>query len=809
MKDSPYKRERITLSGQVQGVGFRPFVYRLARDIGLTGWVINDSSGATIEVQGRASQIDLFTCRLMNELPPLASIQKYQRTQLPLCGDEKDFEIRPSQGGEIVDAQVTPDIATCSDCLRELFDPDDPRYHYPFINCTNCGPRYTIIERIPYDRVNTTMSDFPMCKLCASQYNDPADRRFHAQPVACAECGPKCWLIDNRGKQIFCDDPIATAADLIMNGRIVAIKGLGGFHLACRADDEHVVNRLRRRKNRQAKPFALMVANLEKAKEICHVPAEAEKLLTSPQCPICLLERRDDAPIARNVAEGLSTLGIMLPYTPIHHLLFAARDLPALIMTSGNVSEEPLIKDNDDAVAHLGRIADAILVHNRRIQRSIDDSVVQVRTDGSIMIFRRARGYAPRPMRLTFSKDKQSSFISTTHTHKESENLEAKTILAVGAELKNTICILRNDQAIISEHIGDLKDGRAYRHFIRVINDLENLFDLSPDIVAADMHPQYLSTVYALDRSAGKLAGRKPLPIIRIQHHHAHAAACMAEHGFDGEAVALICDGTGYGSDGAVWGCEVMKVSLVDFVRLGYLRYFLLPGGDAASIETARPALALLRDALGKEFANTLIVKNLNLDERKLHAIIEQMDKGLNCPKSSSLGRLFDAIAALCGLASENRYEGEAPMLLEAAIEKGIDDEYPFAISQDEPFQIDVRAMIRQIVEDIIHKVDVGIIAARFHNTAASFLYASAMRAVENTSLKTVVLSGGCFANQYLTLRLVNSLQSQGLEVLTHRQIPCNDGGISLGQAVIADSRVKQKVEIAKWSKQNVPGDTC
>jgi len=808
VKDLSYKRERFKLSGQVQGVGFRPFVYRLAKDMGLAGWVINDASGATIEVQGRAGQIDEFARRLLDELPPLGEIQSCTRSELPPQQGQESFEIRPSRGGEIVDAQVTPDIATCSDCLRELFDPNDPRFHYPFINCTNCGPRYTIIERIPYDRVNTTMSDFPMCRLCASQYRDPADRRFHAQPVACAECGPKCWLIDNRGKQIFCDDPIATAADLIMNGRIVAIKGLGGFHLACRADDEHVVNRLRRRKNRQAKPFALMVANLEKAKEICHVPAEAEKLLTSPQCPICLLERRSNAPIARNVAEGLDSLGVMLPYTPLHHLLFAARDLPALIMTSGNVSEEPLVKDNDDAIAHLGQIADAILVHNRRIQRSIDDSVVQVRTDGSIMISRRARGYAPRPMRLTFSKGKQSSFTSMTHTHKESENLKAKTILAVGAELKNTICILRNEQAIISEHIGDLKDGRVYRHFITIINDLEKLFDLLPDLIVADMHPQYLSTVYALDRSAGKLAGRKPLPIIRVQHHHAHAAACMAEHGFDGEAIALICDGTGYGSDGAVWGCEVMKVSLVDFVRLGHLRYFLLPGGDAASIETARPALALLRDALGKEFVNTPIAKNLGVYERKLHPIIEQMDKGLNCPKSSSLGRLFDAVAALCGLASENRYEGEAPMLLEAAIEKGIDDEYPFTISQDEPFQIDVRAMIRQIVEDIIHKVDVGIIATRFHNTVASFLFASAMRAVENTGLNTVVLSGGCFANQYLTLKLVNLLQSQGLEVLTHREIPCNDGGISLGQAVIADSRVRRGMEIAKWSKQNVPGNT-
>ncbi|MDY7011464.1 MAG: carbamoyltransferase HypF, partial [Planctomycetota bacterium] len=481
MEKDDLKRERFDLSGQVQGVGFRPYAWRLAVSGGLSGFVINDASGAIIEVQGRTDELDRFINRLMDELPPLAEVNRCSRTEIPVRAGEKAFEIRPSLGGELTDAQVTPDTAVCDDCMSEMLDKSDPRYRYPFINCTNCGPRYSIIERIPYDRPGTTMTDFAMCDYCVSQYSDPADRRFHAQPIACPHCGPTCSLTDNQGRQISCDDPIAAAADLIRAGQIVAIKGLGGFHLACRADDDHAVRRLRLRKGRDAKPFALMVRDLDQAKQLCDFDDDAEELLSGPVRPICLLRRRADAPVAESVAPGFTTLGVMLPYTPLHHLLFDCNSpetpnakkcgqepLPALVMTSGNISDEPLVKDNEDAVAHLGRIADAILLHDRRIARSIDDSVVQVRAAGSPSVLRRARGYAPRPVRLTGS------------------GRDTPTILAVGAELKNTVCLYRNGMGVVSEHIGDLKDGRVYRHFMRVISDLENLFDLSPEVIAAD-----------------------------------------------------------------------------------------------------------------------------------------------------------------------------------------------------------------------------------------------------------------------------------------------------------------------------------
>ena len=796
------------MAGQVQGVGFRPYVYRLAVAGGLSGFVINDASGATIEAQGYAGELDRFIRRLPAELPPLAEIVRCGRTELPVQAGEKTFEIRPSLGGELTDAQVTPDTAVCNDCLDEMLDQTDPRYRYPFINCTNCGPRYSIIERIPYDRPNTTMTDFAMCDFCGSQYSDPADRRFHAQPIACPHCGPTCRLTDPRGREIVCDDPISEAADLIRRGQIVAIKGLGGFHLACRADIDHAVRRLRLRKGRDAKPFALMVRDADHARQLCEFNADAEELLAGAVRPICLLRRRADAPVAESVAPGLTTLGVMLPYTPLHYLLFDC-DLPALVMTSGNVSDEPLVRDNEDAVAHLGRIADAILLHDRRIARSIDDSVVQVRAAGPPVVMRRARGYAPRPVRLDFSRTDEDEFPSTSHNRKSKIKnqkspgplpygrgslVSTPTVLAVGAELKNTVCLFKNGRAVVSEHIGDLKDGRVYRHFMRVISDLEALFDLSPEVIAADMHPQYLCTEYAIRRAAGKLTGRPAAALVRVQHHHAHVVSCLAEHGRSDEVIGIACDGAGYGTDGAVWGCEIMRASAAGFVRLGHLRYFRLPGGDAAAIETARPAVSLLMETFGRDFVKMPIVERLG-NERKSTALIEQLSAGVNCPPSSSLGRLFDAVAGMCGLAARNRYEGEAPMLLEGAAEEGVEDEYPFTLTETDlapgaPFEIDYRPMIEGTVRDIASGALVNVVAAKFHNTVAAFLSASARRAGEITGMKTVALSGGCFANRYLSARLVNLLEADGFEVLTHREIPCNDGGIALGQAVIAAKRV-------------------
>jgi len=776
-EENPIRR-RLLIAGQVQGVGFRPFVYRLAAELHLGGWVVNDASGVTIEVQGPQAAVEQFRERLETQLPPLAQIDSCEQADITPTAGEDAFEIRPSAGGELVDAQVTVDTATCDDCLRELADPADERHEYPFINCTNCGPRYTIIRRIPYDRANTTMADFAMCSFCGGQYADPADRRFHAQPVACPACGPTVWLVDTRGRPLRGDDAIGRAADMLKAGRIVAIKGLGGFHIACRADDTHAVNRLRERKRRDAKPFAVMVADIDSARELCDVSDAPAALLAGPVRPIVLLPRLVEGKLAPAIAEGLDTLGIMLPYTPLHHLLFA-RGLGPLVMTSGNYCDEPLVKDNDAALANLARIADALLLHNRDIAHRIDDSVVQLSGD-ELCILRRARGYAPKPLRLTAFVNERAA--------------DTPPILAVGAELKNTICIIRQGRALLSEHIGDLTDGRTYRHFIDVINSLEQLFDAKPELIVADMHPQYLSTDYAVKRSLrdGKLAGREALPIVRVQHHHAHAVGCLAEHGLGGPVIAIVCDGAGYGDDGAVWGCEVLQVDLRSYERLGHLRYMPLIGGDAAATETYRPAIALLHEAFRDSWQRHVKPCRIFADPDQLIAAIAQLHARVNCPASSSLGRLFDAVAGLIGVAAANRFEAEAPMKLEVAADVKVADIYSFRLTGEgqKPFLIDVRPMVEGLVGDLAEKIEVGYIAGKFHNTVARFLAASARRASKQTGLKTVALTGGCFANRRLTTLLLRQLQRDGFEVLTHRTVPCNDGGISLGQAVVAAARV-------------------
>ncbi|MFB3891740.1 MAG: carbamoyltransferase HypF [Phycisphaerae bacterium] len=808
LAETQIRRIRFRINGQVQGVGFRPFVYRLASEMALPGWVINDSRGVTMEVQGRAEDLKRFAGRLKAELPPLAQISRFSEEEIAARLDGGDgfpdkFEIRASDGGEMADAQVTVDTAVCGDCLREMNDPADPRYHYPFINCTNCGPRYTIVTAIPYDRPNTTMTDFPMCPLCRREYTDPANRRFHAQPVACPKCGPGVWLVDSRGVKLSekeCEDPIARTAELLAAGKIVAIKGLGGFHLACRADDDHVVRRLRQRKRRDAKPFALMVADLEVARSICQVTDEAAELLSGHLRPIVILpargadegrtgggeegkiggvlpsslppflrSSRHPVLVAPSVAQGLNTLGIMLPYAPLHFLLFAHKEIARLplVMTSGNYSEEPLVKDNDAAVAHMGRIADFLLLHNRRIERRVDDSVVQLSGDGRLISLRRARGYAPRPVQLGG----------------ELRIASRDPVLAVGGELKNTICLLKGDRAVLSEHIGDLKDGRVYRHFIDTINHLEKLFEVAPATIAADLHPQYLSTEYALHR-----ARKSGLKVVRVQHHYAHVAACMAENGQAGPVIGLACDGTGYGQDGAVWGCEVLKADLRGYERLGHLRYMPLPGGDAAAAQTYRPALSALREAFGDEVAPVLEACRLRAAREEIDATLEQLARGVNCPPSSSLGRWFDAVAGLCGLAEANLFEGQAPMALEAAIRPGVSESYKFDVAAEDgdAFLIDPRPMVRQIVDDLRLGADAGEIAARFHNTVAAFLLAAASRAREMTGLQVVALSGGCFANRYLMANLVPALEREKFTVLRHTTVPCNDGCVALGQAVVA-----------------------
>jgi len=709
----------------------------------------------------------------------------------------------------MTDAQVTVDTATCSDCLAELADPADPRYAYPFINCTNCGPRYSIVQRIPYDRPNTTMSDFAMCPFCASQYADPASRRFHAQPVACPQCGPTLWLTDAAGERLDCDDPLARAAALLDAGQIVAIKGLGGFHLACRADDEPAVARLRTRKRRDAKPFALMARDLPAARALCEISPEAEAVLAGPLRPIVICPVRAEANVAPSVAQGLDSLGIMLPYTPLHHLLLA-RTGRALVMTSGNYSDEPLIKDNDAALAGLAQIADAFLLHNRDIERRVDDSVVQIHHDGSPAVLRRARGYAPMPITLAPRKMGDAPLFRTEGHENDTPSGERNrgaspifdrgaspvfpAVLAVGAELKSTVCLLRGPQAVVSEHIGDLKDGRVYRHFIDSVSHLEALYEFTPDVIAADLHPQYLSSDYARRRHAGEIPGCAPARVVRVQHHHAHIVSCLAEHGRTGPVIGLACDGVGYGDDGASWGCEVFRADVWGYDRVGHLRYLPMPGGDAAARETFRPAVGALHETFGDlagSHARALADSGLALDEGKLEACIQMLDAGVNCPQSSSLGRLFDAAACLCGLASENAYEAQAPMLLECAVARDVADAYDFQIDTAGPFLIDPRPMIEQLVSDRLGGVAPGVMAARFHNTVVAMLHAAARRAREETALTTVALSGGCFANRTIAARLSAALEADGFEVLRHHTIPCNDGGISLGQALAAAAQFR------------------
>ena len=765
------QRIHLVIAGQVQGVGFRPFAYRLAAELHLTGWVLNDGRGVSIQVQGGAQHLKEFARRLREELPPLAAIDRCSQADAEVMVGEKYFEILASEGGEVADAQVTVDTATCGDCLREMNTPGDVRYKYPFINCTNCGPRYSIVTRIPYDRPNTTMADFALCPQCAAEYSDPASRRFHAQPVACEKCGPAVWLVDTRGQQIPSQDAIASAAQMLQEGKILAIKGLGGFHLACRADDDHVVRRLRQRKRRDAKPFAVMVADLKQADRLVRLTDEARQLLSGSLRPIVILPANKEGDrVAASVAQGLTTVGIMLAYTPLHHLLFQ-HGLGPLVMTSGNYSDEPLVKDNDSAISHLGRIADALLLHNRRIERRVDDSVVQARGEDELVVLRRGRGYAPQPVRLAAAV------------------AGGPAVLAVGSELKNTICLLKGDHAVLSEHIGDLKDGRTYRHFIDTISHLEALYDLTPELVACDMHPHYLSTEYAVRRHHGELAGRWALPIARVQHHHAHVASCLAENAHPGPVIGLACDGTGHGDDGANWGCEILKADLRSYERLGHLRYLPLAGGDSAAVDTYRPAVAALYDTFGPECMEMDIVGKLEASKEAIRGAMEMLSIGVNCPPSSSLGRWFDAVAAFCRIADRNAYEGQAPARLETAAREGVVDGYGYRVTSGGPFVIDLRPMVEQIVTDATSGADIALIAAKFHNTVVAFLADAAGRARTETGLGVVALSGGCFANRYLSINLKARLEAMGFTVLTHRSIPCNDGGVALGQAVIAAAR--------------------
>ncbi|MHC4165592.1 MAG: carbamoyltransferase HypF [Planctomycetota bacterium] len=759
------KRQRILITGQVQGVGFRPAVYAIATSLGLSGTVHNDTKGVTVELQGEEGKIAEFLARLQRDhcKPPLAEIRSCEAVDIPTVDDGGGFVIVTSDSQGTPISQVTADIATCRDCLAEMADEKDFRHRYPFINCTNCGPRYSIVRNIPYDRPNTTMSVFEMCDKCSGQYTDVADRRFHAQPVACPACGPRVELTDNKGGTIEAqsDRAIAETAKLLLAGKILAIKGIGGFHLAVDALNEEAVARLRRRKRRDHKPFAMMAASVEKIREYAVVNDSAERLLKHPRSPIVLVPKKDDAAIAPSVAEGVGTYGFMLCYAPLHYLLFA-HDINVLVMTSANISDEPLICKNQRALERLGDVADSFLMHNREVYRQVDDSIFHFIDDRPVPL-RRARGYVPTPVFM--------------------EKTCRADAFAAGSDLKNTFCFGKKNQLICSEHIGDLEDAEVYHHYIDSIEHLRRLFDVEPKVVACDLHPSYLST-----RHAQAIPGVK---VVQVQHHWAHVASVLAEHGLAGPVIGLVADGTGYGTDGAIWGCECMVASLEKFERFGHLAYYSLPGADKASKEAVRPLLSLLTRAFGEDFSLQKfdwLLERIEPDATKLQMICEQLAKGVNCVQTSSLGRVFDAVAALLGLGSYNHFDAQLPMALEAVAATDVEDRYEIEMlsAPGTPRQLSLDGALRQIVDEVKSRTDPGRISARFHNTISEGLLGLALVCRAETDLNVIALSGGAFCNRYLTNRLIKQLKENDFAVLFNRDVPANDGGISIGQAAIA-----------------------
>ncbi|MBN2375313.1 MAG: carbamoyltransferase HypF [Sedimentisphaerales bacterium] len=773
-------RRRLGIQGCVQGVGFRPFVYRLARQLGLGGFVGNDSQGAFVEIQGAVGKLEQFQGRLRDELPDLARIASIKVTEIPVQAG-REFYIKFSEQQADQQAEITADVTICADCLRELFDPKDRRFRYPFINCTNCGPRYSIIKEVPYDRANTTMAKFRMCPVCQAEYDDPSNRRFHAQPNACSVCGPRVWAADSAGSEIA-GDGIKICAEWLREGNIVAIKGLGGFHLACRAENDEVVGRLRSRKGREAKPLALMVGSVEQAEKLVQLDDDARGLLLSRERPIVLVERKADAAVSSAVAEGTDCLGVMLPYTPLHELLFG-EDLGPLVMTSGNPTDEPLCVDNDEAVERLSEIADGFLLHNRDIERGLDDSVVMVNvaqtevTAGSesrkVFPIRRARGFAPQPIRL--------------------KTAASEVVLAVGGQMKSVVCLLKSDQAILSEHLGELPNSRTYRNFIRAIERLQKLLRAEPKLIAYDLHPDYVSTRYAKQID---------LPAIAVQHHHAHIVSCMADNGISEKVIGIVADGTGYGSDGKIWGCEVMVCDEVEFERFGQLGYFSVPGGDLGAKETWRPAAGLIRQAFGDRWQGEFGKLVQSVPEESVRIATGQLERSLPTVYStSSLGRLFDAAAFILGICSFNRFEAEAAMALEAAARSSsVGGSFGYAVCDDGdgPLRIDMGGMIAELVEkaerrrcsssgaDGVKTGETADLARMFHQTVAGALAELADRAREQTGIKKVFLSGGCFINRLLLSMLASRLRDLGMEVYTHSRVPTGDGGLALGQAVAA-----------------------
>jgi len=742
---------RVQVRGVVQGVGFRPFVWALAMRLGLTGSVANDAGGVAIEVEGSQDDIVRFLAALTREAPPLAIIEGVSTEPL-VPAHRSRFEIVESRADGERRTLVSPDIATCVDCLREIFDPRDRRYRYPFTNCTNCGPRFTIIRDVPYDRASTSMAEFAMCPDCAREYADPANRRFHAQPVCCPACGPTLSLRDRDGKAIA-GNPIATTAKLLRDGNIVAIKGLGGYHLAAPARDENAVASLRSRKHREDKPFAVMAANLESVRRLAEASSLEEQMLGGARRPIVLLRRLVDAELAASITPGNSHIGVMLPYTPLHHLLCDELGAP-FVLTSGNVSDEPIAYRDDEAFARLRDIADAFLTHDRAIHIRTDDSVVRV-ANGRETPIRRARGYAPQPLILPWSVK--------------------RPILATGAELKSTFALAKDHYAFVSQHIGDLENFETLRSFSEGVEHFRRLFDIKPELVACDLHPDYLSTRYARDLTGVEILG--------VQHHHAHIAACLADNGEEGPAIGIAFDGLGYGTDGTIWGGEFLIAGLAGFERVGHLRAVPMPGGTAAIKNPWRMAAVYIDAAYGDAVPELGVVAR---HRDQWASIVSIARKGVNSPFTSSAGRLFDAVAAITGVRDSVNYEGQAAIELEQRASTSEMSSYAFSTEKEAVIVVDTMDIVRSIVDDIRSGVCADIVAARFHNTMARIVAETCAAIRTRSGLKMVALSGGVFQNQLLLARTKAALERKGFRVLTHSRVPANDGGISFGQVAVA-----------------------
>jgi len=850
-------RKAIEIAGIVQGVGFRPFIYRLATENNLTGFITNTEAGVSIEVEGADADVGAFLSRLPKEVPPLARVTSIVVVDRP-SNHDVDFRILASRAGEERRVLIAPDVAICNDCLRELLNPADRRFRYPFINCTNCGPRYTIVRDIPYDRANTSMAAFPMCPDCQREYDDPRNRRFHAQPNACWICGPRVELWDSAGQRMEAADPILKAVELLAAGEIVAVKGLGGFHLAVDAMNEASVAGLRERKRRVEKPFAIMAPNVAAVEEFCRLDDVSCGLLQSPAHPIVLLKKKQPERLAPSVAPFNRDLGVFLPYTPLHHLLFAGQRgsesaleanqrslcpprqprlntehtealsdlcvksfpstegtetfpaagnvsaggkevdglrLRALVMTSGNISEEPIAIDNAEAVERLRGLADYFLVHNREILLRADDSVVRV-AGGRGRQVRRSRGYVPAPV---FLKE------------------DLPPVLAVGGELKNTICLTRGREAFLSQHIGDLENLEGYKFFASTVAGLKRILEVEPQTLAYDLHPDYFSTRWALAQEGMERVG--------VQHHHAHIASCMAENHLEGTVIGLALDGTGYGLDGNIWGGEVLVCDYRGFERLAHLNYVPMPGGSAAIIEPRRMAISYLFHHLGRDFWDLDIPFVRGLNRRRTETLLRLMERGFNSPLTSSAGRLFDAVAAMAGVREHVNYEAQAAIELEAALESELpiddgrfsilprqpsslenpeadlppvtalsgtyeDAGYPFAIPEEGGgWIIDTRPMLMALAQDIREGVPTGLISRRFHLGFVDALARAAELVRGRGGLDRVCLSGGSFQNCFLSEQLQRRLEAEGFQVFTHAEVPCGDGGISLGQALVAAHR--------------------